>query len=207
MICPQCEAEYVSSVAECSGCRVALVEPAPDPIPLGDAAVEAAQTADGAEVRGWRAALTHAGVTHRIEVEAGTPPVYTLLVGEADRAWAEALAAVLVERPSLEAQDAVRHADARLSEHAEDDPEPDEADFDVPDLIPPPDIKGAIEAAESVATALIAGAVLLLFVAVAFSPWWGVLGVIAALESVRARRRAQTLRAAWQQENGEASER
>lgn len=199
LVCPSCGAAYVAGIAECSDCHVPLVQPTPAAGLLAGVAVGAGTTAEGAAARGWREALLLAGVAHRIE--RSTDPeatlTYTLLVGKADRAWAEALVAVLEERPSLEARDAVHRADARAAEAAPDVAEPDGADFDVPDLLPPPETQRQIDVAQSTATAGMVLSVLFTCAAVALSPWWAVAAVLAAVESVRSTRVARARREAW----------
>lgn len=205
LICPQCGDDFVPGITECSDCHVALVDPTTELelVSLGGEAVEVAASAEAAVARGWRDALTAAGVAHRIGVPGDSDPehpkAYALLVGEADTEWAVALAEVVEERPSLDAADAVRLARERLGATPGGAFEADDAAFDVPDLLPPPEVQRAIEAAQSVATAGMVLSILFACAAIAISPWWGLAALIAAAESVRSTRVARARRAAWEQ--------
>lgn len=207
LICPQCGDDFVPGISECSDCHVALVSPtaAPELVRLDGEAVEVATTAEAAVARGWRDALTAAGVTHRIVVSGNPDPemskAYALLVGEADSDWAAALAEVVEERPSLDANAAVRLAHERFAAAPDGAFEIDGTAFDVPDLLPPPEVKRSIEAAQSLATAGMVLSILFACAALAISPWWGVAALIAAAESVRSKRVARARLAAWERDN------
>lgn len=203
LVCPLCGSDYVAGVTECSDCHVALVAPTAAPGLLAGDAVEAGTTAEGAAARGWRDALLVAGVAHRIARSTEAPLTYTLLVSEADRPWAAALAAVLEERPSLEARDAIAAADAiaDAGEAPSETPEPDVADFDVPDLVTPVEVESQIGTAEAASIVLAVVALVLAVVAVMLSPWWGLAAAIAASESVRWWRVAGARRTAWERDN------
>lgn len=208
MICPVCRAEYVPGRAECSDCRVALVDPAsaPDLVVAGDDAVEIASTSDAAVARGWRDALTTAGVGHRIVVSGDadpeTPQSFVLHADAPDAEWAAALASVVDEQPSLETDAAIRRGRERMSAGPVTTSESDIALFDVPDLLPPPDVTLQISAAETTRTIGLMLAILFACAAVALSPWWAIPAVIAGTEGVRAQRRARARRAEWQQASG-----
>lgn len=204
LVCPVCGADYVSGVTECSDCHVPLVEPAAEPSPLGADAVEAGSTTEGAVARGWRDALTLDGIAHRVDVtrEPGSPATYTLFVCEEERAWVDALAAIIEERPSLEARAAIRRAGARVDEAIATTEEPDEGDFDVPDLVAPLEVQRQIDRAQVVATGRMVLAILFVACGLASSNlWWGLAALIAAAESIRSSRVASARLAAWDRQS------
>lgn len=212
LVCPTCGAEYVTGVAGCSDCRVALVAPtpAPDLLAADEDAVEVWSTFDASVARGWHDVLTAAGVAQRINVtgdaDPESPPRYLLLVDARDADWAFVLACIVDEQPSVDAAEAVRQATEQMNAESADasdvDPDIDAAMFDVPDLLPPPEVATQIAAAESIATVGMVLAVLFAAAAAGVSMWWAIPALIAAVESVRARRRAAARLAEWRQSVG-----
>ncbi len=208
MICPACRAEYVPGKTECSDCHVALVAPSsvPDVIVADEDAVVTASTQDASVARGWRDVLTAAGVAHRIDVSDDADPktrrTYLLLAEEPDAHWAAVLAGVVEQQPSVDATEAVRRATASMAAEPVCLTDEDVALFDVPDLLPPPDVSAAINATKTRAAAAFWIALAAGIVALAKGPWWFIVAAIAAAEGIRARRAAAAQLAAWQQASG-----
>lgn len=157
---------------------------------------------DASVARGWRDVLMSAGVAHRIEVsnEASSPTSFALLVVDAD--GAAVLADVVEEQPSVDVDVAVRLPRERVDAEPVCAADVDAALFDVPDLLPPPDVQQQISSAGTAKTIGLVLAMLFACAALAVSPWWAVLSVFAGIEGGRGSRRAAARRAEWQQASG-----
>lgn len=198
MICPDCDAEYVPGVMVCSDCHVDLVGPRAPTVHLDrpDGLTEVWSSSTPWMISALADVLDRARIPHHVggDAEASAFDGFQILrvfVQPEDARRAERLIRVCDEEPRARA--------SRIVALEADRPDVSdvEPDFDVPDVVPPPELRAERARLGSLATVCSLG----LFVALACTPqysWaWAVVLVFGA-EILRHWRRSTSLKRAWE---------
>lgn len=190
-------------VVVCSDCHVSLVEPrAPtDHLESPDGLTEVWSSSAPRMISALAEVLDKAGIPHHVGGDAEVSrfdgfPILGVFVRPDDTHRAERLIRVCEENPQARPSQVIALASIR-SEVSDGREVTEDPDFDVPDAVPPPELRTERARLGSIALACSLG----LFVALACVPrypWAWVVVLIFAVEILRHWRRSIALKRAWE---------